>query len=241
MSDPPKNTDDAPFDPADPTRPAKAPAPKDAATLILIRTVRGARQVLMGQRAKGHVFMPDKWVFPGGRVDPSDARAPAQKELRPEVEAKLKLERTRRAPRAFALAAIRETFEEAGLFVGRAGWPGGKPPAGWAPFAEHDVGPSLEALDFICRAVTPPYRPRRFDARFFLADAEKVLLDDRAVAGGEELLHTRWFSFPEALQLDLPSVTRFVMGEVEARLDGRETRGPAYLRWTRTGHQMDRL
>ena len=127
--------DDAPFDKADPTRPAKAPRPRDAATLILVRKVRGERVVLMGQRARGHVFMPDKWVFPGGAVDRSDAAAIAATELRPEVDAKLRLERSRRAPRAFALAAVRETFEETGLVVGRAGAPGGKPPPGWAEFA----------------------------------------------------------------------------------------------------------
>ena len=81
--------DDAPFDKADPTRPAKVPRPRDAATLILVRTVRGERVVLMGQRARGHVFMPDKWVFPGGAVDRPDALASAASELRPEVEAKL--------------------------------------------------------------------------------------------------------------------------------------------------------
>jgi hypothetical protein len=99
--------DDAPFDAADPTRPAKAPKPRDAATLILVRKARGEWTVLMGQRARGHVFMPDKWVFPGGRVERSDAVAAAASELRPDVEAKLVLEKTRRAPRAFALAAVR--------------------------------------------------------------------------------------------------------------------------------------
>ncbi|MGE0046646.1 MAG: NUDIX domain-containing protein, partial [Hyphomonadaceae bacterium] len=75
--------DDAPFDPKDPTRPERAPRPRDAATLILIRDGK----VLMGQRSKGHVFMPDKWVFPGGRVDPNDVRAKAATELNAEDEA----------------------------------------------------------------------------------------------------------------------------------------------------------
>jgi len=232
--------DDAPFDKADPTRPARAPRPRDAATLILVRTTRGEPTVLMGQRSKGHVFMPDKWVFPGGRVDRADAHAPAASELREDVEAKLRVERGR-APRAFALAAVRETFEETGLVVGRPGAHGGKAPPGWEEFVACDAAPELDKLDFVCRAITPPYRPRRFDARFFFADADAVLMDDRPHFSGGELMHTRWFSLPDALALDLPNVTRFVLGEIGARLAGTASEGPPFLRWTRGGHRMDRL
>ncbi len=233
--------DDAPFDAADPTRPARAPRPRDAATLILVRKTRGEDTILMGQRARGHVFMPDKWVFPGGAVDRSDAIASAATELRPEVADKLLLENSRRPPRAYALAAVRETFEETGLVVGRPGAPAGKPAPGWATFAACDAAPELDKLDFVCRAITPPYRPRRFDARFFFAEADAVLLDDRAHFAGGELMHTRWFTMDEALALDLPNVTRFVLGEVAARLSGATLEGPPFLRWTRAGHRMDRL
>lgn len=233
--------DDAPFDKADPTRPARAPKPRDAATLILLRKTRGEITILMGQRAKGHVFMPDKWVFPGGRVDRSDSVAPAASELRDVVEALLRRDSGPRHPRAFALAAVRETFEETGLVVGRAGAPAGKPPPGWVEFAACDASPELHKLDFICRAITPPYRPRRFDARFFMAWADDVLLDDRAHFAGGELMHTKWFTMAEALALDLPNVTRFVLGEVSARLSGADLEGPPFLRWTRAGHRMDRL
>jgi len=232
--------DDSPFDAADQTRPAKAPAPRDAATLILIRRARRGQEVLMGQRSKGHVFMPDKWVFPGGRVERTDAVAPAATELHPDADEKLRLANRRRQPRAFALAAIRETFEEAGLVVGRKGACGAAPD-GWRAYAAHDAAPELHKLAFVCRAITPPYRPRRFDARFFLGDAEDVLLDDRPVKDGEELLDTRWFSFDDAERLDLPSVTRFVIGEVRARLAGEATGGPPFLRWSRNSHRMDRL
>jgi len=207
------------FDPSDAGKPARpALRPKDAATLILIR---GGREVLMGQRSAGHVFMPDKWVFPGGRVDPGDAKAKAATEFAAETEALLRQGGVRRAPRAFGLAAARETLEEAGLRVGGAD------------------GPALDRLGFICRAVTPPYRQRRFDARFFLAHAEAVLASDRPEPG-EELLSIRWFALQEALGLDLPSVTRFVLGEAQARLAG-ETLAPAFLRWVRGAHRLDRL
>jgi 8-oxo-dGTP pyrophosphatase MutT (NUDIX family) len=209
--------DDQPFDPPSGPQP-RAARPKDAATLVL---VRGGREVMMGQRAAGHVFMPDKWVFPGGKVDPGDARAAAETELAPETEAFLRHGGVRRAPRAFALAAARETREETGLQVGG------------------PRGPKLCQLAFVCRAITPPYRPRRFDARFFLADAASVLADD-APRGGDELLHVRWFSFDEAEKLDLPSITRFVLKEVRERQEGIATR-PAFLRWRRGDHALERL
>lgn len=212
------NADEQPFDKPDADKP-KATRPRDAATLIL---VRGGREVMMGQRSKGHVFMPDKWVFPGGRVDPCDARAKAASELTAETDALLRKGTvSRRPPRAFALAATRETLEEAGLRVGT------------------EAGPELDKLSFIARAITPPYRPRRFDARFFMADAEAVLADDKP-AEGEELLHVRWFSLAEANALDLPSITRFVLKEVEARLAG-EAVLPPFLRWSRGAHSLERL
>ena len=87
--------------------------PRARATRRRSILVRGGREVMMGQRSKGHVFMPDKWVFPGGRVDPGDARAKAATELTAETEALLKKGTlSRRPPRAFALAATRETLEE---------------------------------------------------------------------------------------------------------------------------------
>jgi 8-oxo-dGTP pyrophosphatase MutT (NUDIX family) len=232
--------DDAPFDAADPTRPARAPRPRDAATLILVRQRAQGPEVLMGQRARGHVFMPDKWVFPGGRVEREDALAPAHAELTQENEDALAKDGARRRPRAYALAAVREVFEETGLIVGAPGGPPGPPPKGWQAYAAHNAAPDLSKLAFIARAVTPPYRPRRFDARFFLSDAEAVLLDDRPVEGDQELLHTEWFAFEDALRLDLPNVTRFVLGEVQARLKGEPLR-PPFLRWTRQGHRADRL
>jgi 8-oxo-dGTP pyrophosphatase MutT (NUDIX family) len=233
--------DDAPFDPADPTRPKKAPTPKDAATLLLVRKERDGFHVLMGQRAKGHVFMPDKWVFPGGRVDPGDAQMDAVTELDARTKEKLDACKSRRASRAFALAAIREMFEEAGLVIGRRGASVTKAPPGWVGYVAADASPELHKLRFIARAITPPYRPRRFDARFFLAHAEDALMDERPIVGDQELLHTKWFSFEEAGTLDLPNITRFVLGEAAAVLAGKEEGGPPFVRWSRNNFLMERL
>jgi 8-oxo-dGTP pyrophosphatase MutT (NUDIX family) len=225
------------FDPDDPPDPDADPAIaiRDAATLILHRG-RGERaEVLLGKRASGHVFMPDKYVFPGGRVDGEDVAAAAASELATEEAAKLALAAAL-PPRAYGLAAVRETFEETGLFVAAEARLTGVHPA----FAARGLAPALAPLRFIARAVTPPARARRFDARFFLADAEAALCAECAPADSPELSDLRWFPLPDALALDLPSVTRFILGEVRARLLG-EHLAPLHLYWTPEGHRTDRL
>jgi len=220
------------FDPPPKDNPAVRMRPKDAATLILVRRDGPRPRLLMGQRSRGHVFMPDKWVFPGGRVDPADVRAPAAAELPPDVEKQLSDGNVRRRARAFALTAVRETFEETGLVVGKAGALKGRVPSSWAEYAAQGAAPDLSRFAFLGRAITPPHRPRRFDARFFYAEAEDVLLDDRPHASGDELLHVEWFELDDAEKLDLPQVTRFVIGEVRRRLAG-EIGEPPFLRWRR--------
>lgn len=219
----------------------RSPRPKDAATLILVRRDQKTPRVLMGKRSGKHAFMPDKYVFPGGRVDAGDARAPTLSPLKKATEAKLRLH-TRRAPQAFPLTAIRETWEETGLIVGKGAEVAGKPPAGWQEYYAEGVAPCLKNFQFIGRAVTPPYRPKRFDARFFMAMAEDVLIDERPPADGAELHDLQWVTLPDALKLDLPSVTRFMLGEIDSRLQNPRTRkGPPYIRWYRGGHSADRL
>jgi 8-oxo-dGTP pyrophosphatase MutT (NUDIX family) len=220
-----------------------APRPKDAATLILVRHTSSGPTILMGRRAGGHSFMPDKYVFPGGKVDRCDRHVPAVSELTPVNHDALLAHNKARHPRAFALAAIRETWEETGLIVGRSG--ASKPSTqdpGWTSYAATGASPCLENLHFFARAITPPMRHKRFDARFFLADADHALLDDRPPQDGAEMLDLRWFSYDDALNLDLPNVTRFILAEVAARLkDPTAPHRPAFLRWTRSGHEMVRL
>lgn len=217
-----------------------SPRPKDAATLILVRRDQAQPRVLMGKRSGRHDFMPDKYVFPGGRVDPQDGRVVSYTELAPKEDARLRFQ-ARRVPRAFALTAIRETFEETGLLIGREAEMPAKAPAGWQPLYDRDIAPCLENLQFIGRAITPPYRPKRFDARFFMADAEKLLIDDRPPLDGAELHDLQWVTLKDAMALDLPSVTRFMLHEIEDRLAGTQDGGPPFLRWSRGGHAQDRI
>ena len=109
---------DAAKDLADAPRTGGAQRPKDAATLIL---TRGAKrpEVLMGRRAPGHVFMASKWVFPGGRIERADFTAADAGSLSHDAARRLEAEMPARRARALALAAVRETFEETGLILGR--------------------------------------------------------------------------------------------------------------------------
>ena len=114
------------------------------------------------------------------------------------------------------MSAIRETFEEAGLLLARPAET--RPSAGpWREFLERGAAADLDAVDFVARAVTPPASPKRFDARFFLADAERLLSLERTGDCGE-LDEIAWVSLQDALALDLPSVTRFVLRELPLRL-----------------------
>lgn len=220
-----------------------SPRPKDAATLILIRPAGKTVEVLMGKRSGRHSFMPDKYVFPGGRVDPGDGRIPAITELHERSAEQLAVG-TRRKARAFALTAVRETFEETGLIVGAS-----KPDASgvkvhkdWQAFFAQSAIPSLNGLRFIGRAITPPYRPKRFDARFFMADARQALIDDRPPVDGAELSDLQWVCLEDTSELDLPNVTRFMLDEIAQRVaNPRHQQGPPVLRWTRSGHSLVRL
>jgi 8-oxo-dGTP pyrophosphatase MutT (NUDIX family) len=207
-----------PDTPRMPPRQGRAVRPRDAATLIVLRRDGPKLRVLMGRRHGGHSFMPDKWVFPGGRIDPSDFRAPVAAELRPEVaEALARAGGLPRRTRALALAAIRETFEETGLLLAQPGDHHRVVAGPWRDFLAQGVLPDLSAVNFIARAVTPPMVPKRFDARFFMADAERLVSLERQADCGE-LDEIAWFELEDALALDLPTVTEMVLKEIPLRL-----------------------
>ena len=224
--------------------------PRDAATLLILdRGGDGALRVLMGKRHMRHKFMPGAWVFPGGRVDAGDSRVRALDDYAPEVLTRLMVEmkgpKTAARARAFAIAAIRETWEEAGLMIGTAGAAATVPSDvedphdAAAAFAIHGLVPAIGAMRFVARAVTPPGRPRRFDTRFFAISAEAI--GARAASGvgpSGELEDVAWVTFAEArARPELPPITKAVLDELDARL----ARDPAfdtdhpvpYYRWVR--------
>jgi 8-oxo-dGTP pyrophosphatase MutT (NUDIX family) len=197
--------------------------PKDAATLILVDRSQAVPKVLLGKRHQRHKFMPGRYVFPGGRVDPVDRLMPVARPLDAPAQAHLmkRLQRPSTAKaQAFALAAVRETFEETGLLLGvRSDQAVTVPNGPWTAFAEAKILPDLGALHFIGRAITPPGRPRRFDARFFTADATAIAHRIDGVTGPDaELTELVWMSLAEAKQLDMPAVTGVMMEELDARI-----------------------
>lgn len=212
------------------TRAARAPAargrrPKDAATLILIDRSGPVPKVLLGKRHRGHAFMPGKFVFPGGRVEAHDRRVPVAGQLDPHIEARLMRyvsRPSRDKARALAVAAIREVFEETGLLLGRKVDGAPAPESGEGrvdPFAAAGVRPDLSELHLIARAITPPGRPRRFDTRFFAADAQLIVHKVEGVVGPDaELVELTWLPVEDARELDIPPVTKRVLGELEARV-----------------------
>ena len=198
---------------------AKGPhaRPRDAATLILVRHGGAEPEVLMGLRHHRHVFMPNRYVFPGGRVDRSDSRVVPATLLRDDVTARLTRACSRARARALAVAAIRETYEETGLMLGKPA-PAGAPGCmrdPWPAFAARGLAPALDCLDYVLRAVTPPRRPRRFNARFFIADAAAAVGDIR---GSGELEDIQWVTISRALGLSIPAITRAVLGLIAQSL-----------------------
>lgn len=187
---------------------------RNAATIVLMRGTGPDPQVLMGQRGAGAVFMPSKYVFPGGAVDADDALVAAGPALHPTCAARLAAPGAPPAT-ALAAAAIRELWEETGLALGCPGQ-AALPPV-WAGFAAQGLVPDVSALRFFFRAITPPGRTRRFDARFFLADAARVTGDpDDFSAASDELGHLHWLPLSQARELDLPFITEVVLAEVAA-------------------------
>ena len=219
----------------------RATRPLHAATLMLVRRDGPAPRVMMGRRHAGARFMPDRWVFPGGRCEPEDARGPAASELTPVTADLLSRAVARSAaatlPRALGLAAVRETWEETGLRLARAAPAPASPlPEPWAAFASDGRLPDLAALSFVGRAVTPPPLARRFDARFFQAEAEA--LADLDARPSPELDAVAWLTLAETRDVELPSVTRVVLKELALRLDD-PARPPLFMRVVHGRRRVD--
>lgn len=205
--------------------------PQDAATLIIL-DANGRPRILMGRRRPQQVFMPNKFVFPGGRADKADRAIPATDELGVREQSRLLIDMkgTASAARArgLALAALRETYEEAGVLIGQpadavpndVALPALKDIGAWAGFFYEQVRPRLSPLTFLARAITPPGRPRRYDTRFFLVDAHHVA--KTVTPPDDELQELGWFTIEELRRLDLPNITRAVIEDLNEYLEAKK-------------------
>ena len=191
---------------------------RNAATVIVIRDRHTAPRILMGQRGAKAVFMPNKFVFPGGAVDLGDAAIPLASALSGTCHARLAEDADATLAHALVIAAIRELWEETGLILGQPGAWSGDVPEDWQSYAATGHLPHAAPLQFVFRALTPPGRPRRFDARFFLVDASDITSDlDDFGAATDELSHLQWVALSEARKFDMPFITEVVLAEIEAR------------------------
>jgi 8-oxo-dGTP pyrophosphatase MutT (NUDIX family) len=201
--------------------PSKVLRPRDAATLIIVDTSAGEPRVLLGRRRMDLAFMPGRYVFPGGRVDRADRHIAVEHDLEPgnlqNLMVAMKGSQSPARARALALAAVRETFEEAGLLIGVPA-PAEPPPTSqvWRQFFSYGYRPALTPLTFFARAITPPGRPRRYDTRFFCVAAQAIV--HRVGAADGELSDLEWHSIEQARALELPNITRVVLEDLSERI-----------------------
>ena len=203
--------------------------PRHAASLVLTRSIHGALHVLMGRRPARAVF-PEAYVFPGGRFDKADAQitpsAPLSEKTLQDLCAKGGC--TPALAQGLATTAIRETFEETGLFLASTGHPGADDGT-WADFARKGIAPAHNQLSFLGRAITPVSAPVRFHARFFLADGEQLT---GTLTGNGELLALDWYPLTTAKEFQAVDVTKFVLAELDAIQTGT-TRDAPFFRYRR--------
>ncbi|MGY3073875.1 8-oxo-dGTP pyrophosphatase MutT (NUDIX family) [Bradyrhizobium sp. LM6.10] len=199
---------------------------RDAATLILVDRSGAVPKVLVGKRHDKVVFMPGKFVFPGGRVDKDDYRVPCAAPITAELEANL-AKGSPKTPasraKSLAIAAIREACEETGLCLGRKiqdKFEGkAKLEGAWKPFADAGLLPDPSSLFLIARAITPPGRVKRFDTRFFTADASAITHHVEGVIHADaELVELVWVELGSKPLADLHPMTRNVLNELHTRL-----------------------
>lgn len=210
-------------------QPKTAPVrPRDAASLVLVRDAADGPQVLMGKRHSRHAFIPDAFVFPGGKLDPDDHKV---------TSAQTPASTASAATRALEAAAIRETFEETGLLLACPGdiSPGKnkqKIDGTWQEFRERGIVPDAKPLRLLARAITPAESPIRFHARFFTAHNANVTGD---IKGSGELLDLDWYPLSEAQKLPVIDVTEFVLQEVTRRAAKGNLEGPVAFWRYRSG------
>ena len=207
---------------------------RNAATVIVVRNKYKNPSVLMGQRGVNAAFMPSKFVFPGGAVDDQDLSIDIKQSINEVCKNRLLKENENGSWSGLVAAAIRELFEETGQIIGvEEEW--SEVPSNWEEFAKTGYVPDASNMSFVFRAITPPGRPRRFDARFFLIQAEELRtnLDDFSMAS-DELSHLQWIPLKDTKDFDLPFITQVVLAEVTGNLmkSGPPTRVPFFQNTT---------
>jgi 8-oxo-dGTP pyrophosphatase MutT (NUDIX family) len=203
--------------------------PRDAASLVLLRGRGKDLEVLAGRRPLHVKFMPGVHVFPGGAIDPPD-RIPWNNETGVDALGP-KLARCARA-------ALRETWEEVGILVGRpapmsAAVPATRPIE--RAYRERGLGAAMEMLTYVGRAITPSHSNRRFNTRFFLSDGGNVFGEP---AASDELEDVRWYPVGRHPLESFRDVTRFMLARAVALRDGAASGGAPLFYWAKNARRI---
>lgn len=218
----------------------RAPKPRIASTIVLYTGARKNPKILMGQRSPRNDFMPSVFVFPGGRVDRADSYAPYAGELSPEARHILETVYAPRKARACVLAAIRETWEETGLMVGRTEkWTRNINNESWDAFRGADIMPDLSNIEVFGRAITPPHRHKRYDTWFFV---QKFDGDPHQIGDSGELSNVAWYDWNEIQSLKMQRATTMMLAVLKEHLNrDKPTRDIFYSRMHRGTYVQDRF
>ena len=198
---------------------------KDAATVILIRPSKSVDwEIFLARRHQNQAFMAGAYVFPGGQLEEVDNDPELNKYIKTaDVFDPCRLLQDSGLPSekalGFFIAAIRETFEEAGILLG------GKTIGHYVSFHDekvlkrfndyrHQLNASQITLAGIAQKeeisiypdalipyahwITPEFEKKRFSARFFLA---KLPPDQTPVADTTELTESIWITPQKALEM----------------------------------------
>ena len=206
--------------------------PRDAASLILLRGEGRALEVLAGRRPLHVRFMPGVYVFPGGAIDPPDRVAWSVECGTEALGPKLAHS---------ARAALRETWEEARVLIGR---PAGGPsaPPVWAvraaierAYLERGLVAAMDVLTYVGRAITPSHSARRFNTRFFLGDGSNVFGEPAAT---EELEDVGWHPIGRETLDSFRDVTRFMLARAIALRDGTASGEAPLFYWAKNARRI---
>ena len=189
--------------------------PKDASTLIIIKNDKKNTYVLMGQRSMKSKFMPGVYVFPGGVLERKDYLT--KNIFNPNIAPHRHKLKTRNESHAIAIfyAAIRETFEETGLYLSQKAQHPINPIFLEGIYREnlnkYSLIPDINKLIFFGRAITPSFLKRRYHARFFLSLFENFNGD---LKDNGELENLSWINIYEAKNKNIADVTEFMIDQV---------------------------
>jgi 8-oxo-dGTP pyrophosphatase MutT (NUDIX family) len=203
--------------------------PRDAASVILLRGEGKALEVLAGRRPLHARFMPGVYVFPGGAIDPPDRTAWSVEAGTEALGAKLARS---------ARAAVRETWEEAGVLIGRpADGPSASPvhAAIERAYVERGLVAAMDVLTYVGRAITPSHSARRFNTRFFLGDGSNVFGEPAAT---EELEDLGWHPIGGETLDALRDVTRFMLARAIALRDGTASGAAPLFYWAKNARRI---